>query len=73
MASLPTLLAQDLENLIEKAVDPSKANYAVITGTQVNSLCNYSQCMRQDRPSIFRPFSCPPRCNAMPFIVACRE
>ena len=26
---------QDLEYLIEKAVDPSKANYAVFTGTQV--------------------------------------
>jgi hypothetical protein len=36
-AAAAAAVVQDLEKLISKAVDPSKADYAVVTGTQIHN------------------------------------
>ena len=41
-------MLQDLEKLISKAVDPSKADYAVFTGIQIH---NWSDKFEDDEPN----------------------
>ena len=42
MQAAERTLTKDLENLIAKAVDTSKADYAVITGVQIHATTNDS-------------------------------